>query len=300
MDIALPVVAGDNVTIDKSATGEQIVIKASSGGVPTIKAGTGVFSEIFNYDPSNPNTADGKNAHAEGKKNKATGNFSHAEGSSNESSGICSHSEGYGNITSGVYAHSEGFTNTATDWCAHAEGFFTNATNMYSHSEGQYNINPMPTNLIHATGIGVSKSDRRDGFEVYKTGEVWCKGPLYVGGNGYTLDKTTSKEVATKDNIKLYQHTYTFEAGTGNYVYCTTYKNSNTPMTVAEVINFFKSDPSVGKVVNVCVVNNDTTVGSGYFFDAGEGIDYTVIVLNSSANFIINADTNMTPKIIEL
>lgn len=100
--------------------------------------------------------------------------------------------------------------------------------------------------------------------------------------------------------VKLYQHTYTFEAGTNNYVYCTTYKNSNTPMTAEEVFNFFKSDPSVGKVVNVGVVNNGTTVGSGYFFDAGEGIDYTVIVLNSSADFIINADTNMTPNIIEL
>ena len=165
----------------------------------------------------------------------------------------------------------------------------------------------MPTHLIHATGIGVSETDRRDGFEVYTTGEVWCKGPLYVGGvddsgnDIYQLDRTKAKEVATKDDIKLYQHTYTFEAGTGDYVYCTTYKNSNTPMTVAEVINFFKSDPSVGKVVNVGVVNNNgTTVGSGCFFDAGEGIDYTVIVLDSSADFIINADTNMTTNIIEL
>lgn len=116
------------------------------------------------------------------------------------------------------------------------------------------------------------------------------------------LDAANKKYVDDKiaESVKLYQHTYTFEAGTGNYVYCTTYKNSNTPMTVAEVINFFKSDPSVGKVVNVDVVNNGTTVGSGYFFDAGEGIDYTVIVLNSSADFIINADTNMTPNIIEL
>lgn len=124
----------------------------------------------------------------------------------------------------------------------------------------------------------------------------------------YTGDPKSDYAAANKkyvdDNIaalgKLYQHTYTFEAGTNNYVYCTTYKNSNTPMTAEEVINFFKSDPSVGKVVNVCVVDNGTTVGSGYFFDAGEGIDYTVIVLNSSAGFIINADTNMTTNIIEL
>lgn len=207
MDLALPIVAGDNITIDKSATGEQIVIKASSGGLPTIKAGTGAFSEIFNYDPENPNTADGKNAHAEGKKNEATGDFSHAEGSSNKSTRICSHSEGYGNITSGVYAHSEGFTTTATEWSAHSEGYFTNATNMYSHAEGKYNINPMPTKLIHATGIGENGSNRRDGFEVYTTGEVWCKGPLYVGGvddtgaDIYQLDRTKAKEVATKEDV---------------------------------------------------------------------------------------------------
>lgn len=99
---------------------------------------------------------------------------------------------------------------------------------------------------------------------------------------------------------KLYQHTYTFDAGSSNYVYCTTYKNSSTPMTAEEVINFFKSDPSVGKVVNVCVVDNETPIGSGCFLDAGEGIDYTVIVLDSSAGFTINADTNMTTNIIEI
>ena len=130
------------------------------------------------------------------------------------------------------------------------------------------------------------------------------KPDCYFANIGFLSGANGFYKIATTDNVdssrKLYQHTYTFEAGTNNYVYCTTYKNSNTPMTAAEVINFFKSDPSVGKVVNVCVVNNGTTVGSGYFFDAGEGIDYTVIVLNSSADFIINADTNMTPNIIEL
>lgn len=116
------------------------------------------------------------------------------------------------------------------------------------------------------------------------------------------LDCATKKYV--DDNIaasgKLYQHTYTFETVTNDYVYCTTYKNSNTPMTAAEVINFFKSDLSVGKLVNVSVVNHGSTVGSGFFIDAGEGIDYTVVVLNTSADFTINADTYMTPNIIEI
>lgn len=237
--------------------------KIPSGGVPTIKAGTGQFSEVFNYYAPHSNIATGYYSHAEGAETRATGDQSHAEG------------------------------------CQ------THATNEGSHAEGKYNISPMPKNLIHATGIGISPTERRDGFEVYTTGEVWCKGPLYVGGvdDGayiYKLDRTKAKEVATKDDVKLYQHNYTFEAGGNSYVYCTTYKNSNTPMTKAEVINFFKSDPAVGKVVNVCVVNNGINVGAGFFFDAGEGIDYTVIILDSSADFIIDIYMNMTTNIIEL
>lgn len=147
------------------------------------------------------------------------------------------------------------------------------------------------------SSIGYSQSPANSAIIQYTSaGTVRTNDPIYY------LDAANKKYV--DDNIaalgKLYQHNYTFEAGTNNYVYCTTYKNSNTPMTAAEVINFFKSDPSVGKVVNVSVVNNGDTVGSGYFFDAGDGIDYTVIVLSSSADFTINADTNMTPNIIEL
>lgn len=280
--------------------------KIPSGGLATIKAGTGQFAEVFNYNPKDPNTASGNYSHAEGSGTYATGNASHVEGRSTLASGYASHAEGNLTNAGDRCSHAEGIATNAHSEGSHAEGYYTNATNSYSHAEGKYNINPMPTNLIHATGIGNSITDTRDGFEVYTTGEVWCKGPLYIGGvddsgkDIYKLDRTKAKEVATKNDIKLYQHNYTFEAGTNNYVYCTTYKNSNTPMTKAEVINFFKSDPSVGKVVNVCVVDDGTTVGSGYFFDAGEGIDYTVIVLNSSANFIINADTNMTTNITEL
>lgn len=65
----------------------------------------------------------------------------------------------------------------------------------------------MPENLIHATGIGTDNDNRRDGFEVYTTGEVWCKGPLYVGGvddtgaDIYQLDRTKAKEVATIEYV---------------------------------------------------------------------------------------------------
>ena len=192
-------------TLEVNLTTGVITPSTFTGGLNTIKAGEGASSEIFNYDDGNVNTADGNYSHAEGCKTSASVNFSHAEG--------------YGTNAAGAGAHSEGFGTHTTGTGAHSEGSYTYATNSASHAEGKYNINPMPANLIHATGIGVSDSDRRDGFEVYNTGEVWCKGPLYVGGNGYTLDKTTSKEVATKEYVdsqiggggsggggKLYQH----------------------------------------------------------------------------------------------
>lgn len=106
----------------------------------------------------------------------------------------------------GIYSHAEGYYSEATADYAHAEGDHTYASNWNSHAEGGWNIAPMPTGIIHATGIG-SFGDRRDGFEVYKTGEVWCKGPLYVGGvddsgaDIYKLDRTKAKEVATKEYV---------------------------------------------------------------------------------------------------
>lgn len=122
--------------------------------------------------------------------------------------------------------------------------------------------------------------------------------------NNPTVDLDAANKKYVDDNIaalgKLYQHNYTFEADIESYVYCTTYKNSNTPMTAAEVIDFFKSDPLVGKVVNVCVVDNGTTVGSGFFFNEEGRPDYTVIVLSSSTSFTIAEETNMTTNIIEL
>ena len=155
--------------------------KIPSGGLPTINAGTGRFAEVFNYNAnlSLANTASGEYAHAEGYSTHAVGFASHTEGS---------------------------LTNATGDR-SHAEGLSTEATNHCSHAEGEYNIRPMPTNLIHATGIGTSDSNRRDGFEVYTTGEVWCKGPLYVGGvddsgaDIYQLDRTKAKEVATKEYV---------------------------------------------------------------------------------------------------
>lgn len=235
-----------NVTV---STGAWTLVVGESG-LSTIKAGTGQFSEVFNYDTSNANIASATYSHAEGSGTYANGNSAHAEGSETSATGFYSHAEGNYSIANSVSAHAEG-THTlasgreshaegnychATNSSSHAEGEYTYATNKASHAEGKYNINPMPENLIHATGIGVSSSDRRDGFEVYTTGEVWCKGPLYVGGvddtgaDIYKLDRTKAKKVATEDDIKLYLHSLYF-ASVKNQTLLTFYHTSPTKVT---------------------------------------------------------------------
>lgn len=214
--------------------------KIPSGGLPTIKAGYGQFSEVFNYDAANANTA------------------------------------------TGSYAHAEGFNSVASDTASHAEGEGTIAMNYASHAEGKYNIKPMPNNLIHATGIGVSDSDRRDGFEVYKTGEVWCKGPLYVGGVNdagkdiYKLDRKKAKEVATKEYVdngfvkKVTGHNKVYATdsiGTDTSIHysqspfnsaITQYTSSgtlrtNTPTYELDAANKKYVDDAIGKVFSVTI-----------------------------------------------
>lgn len=215
---AVPKNSAIRIHIDK--TYEVIDQPDAGGGLPTIKAGTGQYSEIFNYDASNPNTANGIHSHAEGTKTQANGDHSHAEGHSSHADGDYSHAEGTNTKATNVHCHSEGYYTTADGQSSHAEGFrtstsglashaegyYTVSNNVGSHAEGKYNISPMPEDLIHATGIG-DYDAKRDGFEVYTTGEVWCKGPLYVGGvddsgaDLYTLDRTKAKEVATIEYV---------------------------------------------------------------------------------------------------
>lgn len=203
------------VTLRVNLVRGNVTFTKVGGGLDTIKKGTGEFSEIFNYDAAHANTASGNYSHAEGYSTQAGGVTSHAEGANTLANGFQAHAEGYSTQSYGNAAHAEGEFTLADEEASHAEGehtsakakgshvegLYTRTTEWYSHAEGKYNINPMPKGLLHVIGVGVSSSDRRDGFEVYNTGEVWCKGPLYVGGNGYTLDKTTSKEVATQEYV---------------------------------------------------------------------------------------------------
>lgn len=270
MDLDLPIVGKDGIVIDKAADSEKIEISGKNFVQKGKDTTSWTWGSVYGYNGT------GKGKPIVEKEFKVSG-------------GIEGNSLALRSTTGQLKVNDPRDLNDAVNK-RYVDGEFVRKVTGYSqvYSKGSDGVDG---------SIGFSQYPSNSAIIQYTSaGTVRTNAPID------NLDCANKKYV--DDNIaalgKLYQHTYTFEAGTGNYVYCTTYKNSNTPMTAAEVINFFKSDPSVGKVVNVGVVNNETTVGSGYFFDAGEGIDYTVIVLNSSADFIINADTNMTTNIIEL
>lgn len=100
---------------------------------------------------------------------------------------------------------------------------------------------------------------------------------------------------------KMYKHDYTITgSGSGNKVYCTVYKSTNTPMTISEVINFFSSAATSGRVVLVGVVTNYTTAGAGYFQNISSPTSYDVYINGTDANFTISTSSEMTQNITEL
>lgn len=114
-------------------------------------------------------------------------------------------------------------------------------------------------------------------------------------------DGTVGTKLLSEIGGKLYQHNYTITGtGEGNYVYCTTYKRSNTPLTIQEVISLFSSQTTTGKVVSVGVVTNNTNGGTGYFQNVSGPDTYDVYKNGVDAEFDISASSNMTYNIVEV
>ncbi len=82
-------------------------------GVPTIKTGTGNYSEIFNYNDNNEYIS------------KANGEYSHAEGAMTKANKYASHSEGWYTIANGICCHVEGLFNTGQEDSIHEVGIGT-------------------------------------------------------------------------------------------------------------------------------------------------------------------------------
>lgn len=179
-DYTLPIASADTLGGIKVGEGLNIdgegVLSSTGSGVGKVDSqqdieGLIVYGEIFNVlEGSVKNIASGLGSHAEGLQTQALGQGSHSEGSFN--------------ISSGNYSHSEGSGTKAVGNASHAEGYHTNTSNEYEHACGKYNYSDSSSDYdsyktIYSVGIGTSDDDRKNAFEISKTGNVYVKG---IGG----------------------------------------------------------------------------------------------------------------------
>lgn len=137
------------------------------------------------------NTEAKKYAHAEGNGTFANGESSHAEGLSSEANGVVSHAEGRKTFANGEYSHSEGRETEANGKYSHAEGFTTITYNDAEHASGRYNNSVEKTEsnttadaTLFSIGIGDSKKQRKNAFEVKQNGDIYVNGiGNYDGSN---------------------------------------------------------------------------------------------------------------------
>ena len=174
--------SGTNIkTIDgKSLLGSGDL--AVSGGLPTIKAGTGPYSETFNASPD--------------ARSKAEGECSHAEGFSTSARGFASHAEGMFSVARGDYSHAEGQNTFAGADYSHAEGQNIDVRSESAHGEGRYNAS-VP-DAIHMVGIGESHTARKNAHTIKKNGKHYILGVGgYVGTEMSDAQFARIKDLAT-------------------------------------------------------------------------------------------------------
>lgn len=185
-------VSGTNI---KTVNGESLLGPgdlAVSGGLPTIKAGTGQYSEIFNHGTTPlTQTASGEGSHIEGAGVEATGDYSHAEGLDTKANGRGAHVEGWGSVAKGNYSHAEGFetyTSKDADY-GHAEGKNTIVRSYAGHAEGKCNTGQ--SDSIHEVGIGTSTTARKDAHRITNNGKH------YIPGVGNFTGVETSSQITS-------------------------------------------------------------------------------------------------------
>lgn len=167
-------VSGTNI---KTVNGESLLGPGNlviREGLPTIKAGEGQYSEIFNAGNSSSSTASGEQSHAEGYDTTAKGRFSHAEGGGSSAWGEMSHAEGYATY--------------AVDSYSHAEGRYTVARCAAGHAEGRSNTGQ--SDSIHEVGIGTDNV-RKDAHRITQYGKH------YIPGVGNFTGVETSQQIAS-------------------------------------------------------------------------------------------------------
>lgn len=174
--------SGTNI---KTINGESVLGGGDlsvSVGLPTIKAGTGLYSETFNATPD---------AHSE-----AEGECSHAEGFSTSAQGFASHAEGMFSTAQGDYSHAEGQNTFASADYSHAEGRGVDVASESAHGEGQYNVSVL--DAIHMVGIGESQSAKKNAHTIKKNGKHYILGVGgYVGTERSDAQFARIKDLAT-------------------------------------------------------------------------------------------------------
>ena len=159
---------------------------SGGGGLPSIIAGTGTASEIFNYDASGNSGT-----------NRAQGEYSHAEGY-HTSAGHRAHAEGDNSYATGYISHAEGYYTVASQEGAHAEGKYVYASSAYQHAQGKYNINDNQGVYAHIVGNGTSNNDRSNAHTLDWSGNAWYAGSVSAGTTATPAAVVNDNDLTTK------------------------------------------------------------------------------------------------------
>ena len=106
--------------------------------------------------------------------------------------------------TSAAFTHAEGNETMANNDYAHAEGIGTQALNVGEHAEGMYNIShdnggsTLEGSTSFSIGIGEDDSNRYNGIEVMKNGDIYVYGVGYYDG---TQTKEDNPDIMTLQDI---------------------------------------------------------------------------------------------------
>lgn len=145
---------------------------SGGGGLPSIIAGTGTASEIFNYDASDNSGT-----------NRAIGSYSHAEGYK---------------TTAGSNAHAEGDNSYAGGYASHTEGSYTVTYTAYQHAQGKYNIKDNQGVYAHIVGNGTSNSERSNAHTLDWNGNAWYAGSVSAGTTAAPAAVVNDNDLTTK------------------------------------------------------------------------------------------------------
>ena len=159
---------------------------SGGGGLPSIIAGTGTASEIFNYDASGNSGT-----------NRAQGEYSHAEGY-HTSAGHRAHAEGDNSYATGYISHAEGYYTVASQEGAHAEGKYTYASSAYQHTQGKFNISDNQGVYAHIVGNGTSNNDRSNAHTLDWSGNAWYAGSVSAGTTAAPAAVVNDNDLTTK------------------------------------------------------------------------------------------------------